>query len=68
MKANVGGIDKGLRIVAGLGILSLLLVLEGGAKWWGFVGFVPLLTGLFGFCPLYTLLGLSTCPLQKKLA
>ena len=66
MKTNVGGIDKGLRIVAGVGVLSLLFILEGSAKWWGLAGLVPLLTGFFGFCPLYTLLGLNTCPLQKK--
>jgi len=66
MKANTGGIDKGLRMVAGLGVLSLLFILEGNAKWWGLAGLVPLLTGSFGYCPLYTLLGINTCPLQKK--
>ncbi|MBE0613950.1 MAG: DUF2892 domain-containing protein [Burkholderiales bacterium] len=60
MKANVGGVDKVLRIVAGLGLLSLILILEGNARWWGLVGVVPLLTGLVNFCPLYTLLGLNT--------
>ena len=66
MKANIGGIDKGLRIAAGLGVLSLLIILEGNAKWWGLAGLVTILTGFFGFCPVYTLLGLNTCPLQKK--
>lgn len=66
MKANVGGIDKGLRIAAGLGVLSLLFILEGNAKWWGLAGLVPLLTGMIGFCPLYSLLGLDTCPPQKR--
>jgi hypothetical protein len=66
MKANVGGIDKALRIVVGIGLLSLLFLVEGPAKWWGLVGLVPLGTGLFGFCPLYGLLGLSTCSPQKK--
>ena len=65
MKANVGGIDRVLRILAGLGILSLVFVLDGSARWWGLVGLVPLLTGIFNFCPAYTLLGLRTCPLQK---
>jgi hypothetical protein len=60
MKANVGGVDKILRIVVGLGLLSLILILEGNARWWGLVGLLPLLTGLINFCPLYTFLGLNT--------
>lgn len=66
MKANVGGIDKGLRIVIGLAILSLLFILEGGARLWGLVGLVPLLTGLLGYCPAYSLFGLNTCPMERK--
>ena len=66
MKANVGGIDKALRIIVGIGLLSLLFLVAGPAKWWGLVGLVPLGTGLFGFCPLYGLFGLSTCSPQKK--
>lgn len=68
MKANVGGVDKILRIVAGLVLLSLIGILEGNARWWGLVGLVPLLTGLFNFCPLYTLIGLNTCPVSEKKA
>ncbi|OGA30949.1 MAG: hypothetical protein A3G80_10850 [Betaproteobacteria bacterium RIFCSPLOWO2_12_FULL_62_13b] len=68
MKANVGGVDKILRIVVGLGLLSLVLFLEGSARWWGLVGLIPLLTGLFNFCPLYTLFGFSTCPMKDKAA
>jgi len=70
MKSNVGGIDKILRIVVGLGLLSLLFILEGSARWWGLIGIVPLGTALFNFCPLYTLLGINTCPLSgnKKTA
>ena len=66
MKANVGGVDKILRIIAGLVVLSLIGILEGNARWWGLVGLVPLLTGLFNFCPLYTLIGLNTCPVETK--
>ena len=66
MKANVGGIDRILRVLVGLGVLSLVLVLEGNARWFGLIGLVPLLTGLLGFCPLYSLLGLSTCPLERR--
>jgi len=66
MKANVGGIDRIVRIGAGLALLSLLFILDGASRWWGLVGLVPLATGLFSFCPLYPLLGISTCPLEKK--
>lgn len=68
MKANVGGADKVLRIIVGLGLLSLIVILEGGARWWGLVGLVPLATGLFNFCPLYTLIGANTCPMKDKAA
>jgi hypothetical protein len=65
MAVNVGGIDRTLRIVAGLAVLSLLFVLEGSARYWGLVGFVPLLTGIFRFCPAYSLIGLNTCPMKR---
>lgn len=65
MNANVGGIDRSLRIIVGLAVLALFFVLEGNARYWALVGVVPLLTGIFRFCPAYTLLGVSTCPLQK---
>lgn len=68
MKANVGGVDKILRIVVGLGLLSLTVILEGDARWWGLAGLVPLLTGLVNFCPLYSLLGVNTCPMKLKRA
>lgn len=62
MRRNVGSIDKGLRIVVGIGLLSLLFLLEGNARWLGLIGLVPLGTALIGYCPLYSVLGLSTCP------
>ncbi len=68
MKANVGGVDKILRIVVGLGLLSLILILEGNARWWGLVGLVLLLTGVVNFCPLYALLGINSCPIKDKAA
>ena len=64
MKVNVGGIDRILRIVVGL--VLILLAATGTVGWWGWIGVVPLLTGLFKFCPLYTLLGMNTCPMDKK--
>ncbi len=61
---NEGTIDRAIRIVLGLGLLSLAFV--GPQSPLGYIGLVPLLTGLIGFCPLYKLVGLSTCPLPKK--
>jgi DUF2892 family protein len=66
MKANVGGIDKVLRMVAGAVLLAMVFVIDGSARWWGLVGLVPLLTGYAGYCPLYALLGINSCPLEKK--
>ena len=57
---NVGGIDRVLRIVVGLALISLVFV--GPKVIWGWVGLVPLLTGIFRFCPAYKLLGVNTCP------
>lgn len=59
MQANVGGIDKGLRIIAGMTLMTLAAT--GTIGLWGWLGIVPLLTGLFNFCPLYSLLGIKTC-------
>lgn len=56
---NVGGIDRVLRIVAGLAILSLVFI--GPQTPWGWLGMIPLLTGAIGFCPAYPLLGMNTC-------
>ncbi len=62
MKANVGGVDRILRIVLGLALLAMFFMAEGTLKYVGLIGVVPLLTGLVRFCPLYTLLGVSSCP------
>lgn len=64
MKTNEGKIDRFLRVILGLGLLSLVFV--GPQTMWGLFGLVPLLTGLFGFCPLYKIFGLSTCPLSSR--
>ena len=60
MLTNESPLDRGLRVVIGIVLLSLVVI--GPKTLWGLVGLVPLLTGLVGFCPLYRLLGLSTCP------
>ena len=64
MKTNVGGIDRILRII--VGAVLVVLAAMGTIGWWGYIGVVPLLTGLFRFCPLYTVLGIQTCPLNKS--
>jgi len=65
MNANVGGIDRTLRIVVGIVLFALFFVLEGNARYVGLLGLVMLATGIFRFCPAYTLLGLNTCPMKK---
>ncbi|WP_243286668.1 YgaP family membrane protein [Geothrix terrae] len=62
MQMNVGGTDKVVRILVGLVLLSLLFLLKGNARWFGLLGLVPLVTAFAGFCPLYTLVGVNTCP------
>ncbi|TNF07903.1 MAG: DUF2892 domain-containing protein [Gammaproteobacteria bacterium] len=63
MKANVGTVDRVIRIVVGLVLIALVFV--GPQTPWGWIGVVPLVTGLISSCPLYSLLGLSTCPMKK---
>jgi hypothetical protein len=62
-KSNVGGLDRTARVVAGLALLALTLTGTIGA--WGWIGLVPLATGALGTCPLYSLVGLSTCPATR---
>jgi len=61
MKTNMGGADRAVRIVIGLALLSLLVLLEGSARWWGLIGIVMIGTGIVGFCPAYLPFGISTC-------
>jgi membrane protein implicated in regulation of membrane protease activity len=62
MTCNVGGIDRILRAIVGLGLLSLAFV--GPQTAWGWLGIVPLATAVFGWCPPYALLGFSTCAVK----
>lgn len=64
MKQNEGSNDRILRVLLGIGILPLAFV--GPQTLWALVGLVPLLTGLFGFCPLYAILRINTCSVSKK--
>lgn len=64
MKTNEGTIDRALRIIVGLVLIALAVMGTIGA--WGWIGIVPLATGLLGWCPAYTLLGISTCPMKAS--
>jgi hypothetical protein len=63
MGINVGGVDRFIRIIAGLALIALAFTGVIGA--WGYIGAVPLFTGIFRICPAYSLLGISTCPMKK---
>ena len=69
MSKNVGIVDRVMRIVIGLALIAYAIPLGfpvTGWNWVGWVGVVPLITGIFGMCPAYRLIGLSTCPIQAK--
>ncbi len=59
MKANAGSLDRALRVIVGLGLIGATVA--GALPTWGYIGVIPLLTGLVGFCPAYPLLGINTC-------
>ncbi len=63
MKTNIGTIDRVIRILFGLGLIAATAL--GLIGIWGWIGVVPLATGLFRFCPLYSLLGLNSCPIKR---
>ena len=63
MSRNEGTIDRALRIILGLALIAIVFV--GPQTPWGWIGVVPLVTGLVGFCPLYRLLGINTCALKS---
>ncbi|UWQ36726.1 DUF2892 domain-containing protein [Leisingera aquaemixtae] len=64
MPRNEGTLDRALRILLGLILLSLVFI--GPQTLWGLIGLVPLATGIMGYCPVYVVLGLNTCPLKKQ--
>lgn len=64
MQVNVGSVDRGLRI--GAGALLIGLAAAGAVGAWGYIGVVPLATGVLRFCPAYKIFGLSTCPVAKR--
>lgn len=64
MKINEGTLDRAVRVIAGLVLIALALTGTVGA--WGWIGIVPLATGLIGWCPAYTLLGMNTCSMKPR--
>jgi hypothetical protein len=66
MDKNIGNLDKALRVVAGVALLSLIFILEGDARWWGLIGIAPILTVVLGWCPAYTLLDVSTSKTKRS--
>lgn len=60
MKENVGSTDRVIRLIIGIVLLSLLFILDGGAKYFGLIGIIPIFTALFKYCPLYTVFGINT--------
>jgi len=63
MKLNVGNLDRVLRVCAGLGLVGWAAM---GGPVWAWIGLVPLATGAVGLCPLYSMLGLNTCPMKRQ--
>ncbi len=66
MEKNIGSVDKAIRIIVGVALLSLLFLVEGNARWWGLIGIGPILTVVLGWCPGYSLIGVSTCKPKKS--
>ncbi len=64
MKSNSGTIDRSLRVIAG--IVLVTLAATGTVGVWGWIGVVPLVTGLVGYCPIYGIFGMSTCSMKKE--
>ncbi|MDR3585441.1 MAG: DUF2892 domain-containing protein [Desulfosporosinus sp.] len=65
MKVNEGSLDRIIRIIIGLIILSLWFLLQGNAKYLALIGLIPLITGIIGWCPLYTIFGVNTIGKRK---
>jgi hypothetical protein len=63
---NIGGTDQSIRLLVGIALLSIITIFEDGWQWIGLIGFVPFLTALFRWCPLYHVLGMDTCEKEVK--
>ena len=63
MTVNEGKLDRAIRIVLGLALIAMVFI--GPQTLWGWIGAVPLLTGLIGYCPIYSVLGIKTCAMKS---
>ncbi|WP_022941809.1 YgaP family membrane protein [Psychromonas hadalis] len=63
MNKNVGGIDRGLRVGAGIVMIAVGFYFQ---SWWGVIGLIPLFTGTIGWCPAYLPFGISSCACEKE--
>ncbi len=64
MKTNEGVLDRSLRVIVGLVLIGLAAT--GTVGLWGYIGVIPLVTGAVGMCPLYSLLGINSCPAPRR--
>jgi len=66
MKMNIGSMDKTIRILAGIFLVSMFFWVDSGLKYVSLIGLVLLVTSFVGFCPLYSFLGINTCKTKSK--
>ncbi len=64
MKKNIGSTEKVIRLILAVALFSLFFILDGNARYWALVGFVPLITGVINFCPIWHVFGVNTCKLK----
>lgn len=65
MNRNIGSVDRAVRVLIGLGLLAFALFSGNQYAWIGYIGIVPILTAVFSSCPLYSVLGMNTCPAKR---
>lgn len=66
MPHNVGMVDQWLRVIIGVALLATIVLAESDWRWLGLIGIIPLATAFLSWCPLYSLLGISTCPRERN--
>lgn len=63
---NVGNVDRIVRVIIGVAVLSLYFILQGNARYFALIGLVPIITALIGYCPIYSIFGIRTCPAKVQ--
>jgi len=66
MKKNIGSTEKVIRLILAVILFSLFFILDGNARYWALVGFVPLITALINFCPIWAIFGINTCSVKPE--